>query len=349
MGLWRNLYRGETTFDFVGSRRRWWTISGVLLGVSILALIIFGLELSVDFTGGLVITVPNPAGAEVEEVREAIDPLGASDARIQEVSGGESVRIQTGFVDDPAPLIEAASEVTGAQPGEANVESVGPTFGAQIGQRALIALVVFLGAVILYIGWRLEFKMGVTAIAALLHDLIVTVGIYALFGIDVTPATVVSILTILGYSLYDSVVVFDQIKENERELHDRATYSDIVNVSMNQVLMRSINTSLASLIPIASLLIVGGVVLGATPLNDFSLALFIGIAVGTYSSIGVAGPLLAAWKEGEESWTRTRRRLELKETASPRPAGVTPTAPGPTVRPPSGSGAAPRPPRKRKR
>ena len=167
MGLWRRLYRGETTFDFVGSRRRWWTISGVLLGVSILALIIFGLELSVDFTGGLVVTVPNPAGAEVEEVREAIDPLGASDARIQLVDGGDSVRIQTGFIDDPAPLIEAASEVTGAEPGEANVESVGPTFGAQIAQRALIALVVFIGAVILYIGWRLEFKMGVTAIAAL--------------------------------------------------------------------------------------------------------------------------------------------------------------------------------------
>ena len=118
----------------------------------------------------------------------------------------------------PAPLVEAVTEVTGAQPGEANVESVGPTFGAQIAQRALIALVVFIGAVILYIGWRLEFKMGVTAIAALFHDMIVTVGIYALFGIDVTPATVVSILTILGYSLYDSVVVFDQIKENEREL-----------------------------------------------------------------------------------------------------------------------------------
>ena len=168
-----------------------------------------------DFTGGLVVTIPNPAGADVEEVREAIDPVGASDARIQLVDGGDSVRIQTSFMDDPAP-IEAASQVTGAEPGEANVESVGPTFGAQIAQRALIALVVFIGAVILYIGWRLEFKMGVTAIAALLHDLIVTVGIYALFGIDVTPATVVSILTILGYSLYDSVVVFDQIKENER-------------------------------------------------------------------------------------------------------------------------------------
>jgi preprotein translocase subunit SecF len=350
MGLWRRLYRGETTFDFVGSRRRWWTISGVLLGISILALIIFRLELSVDFTGGLVVNVPNPAGAQVEDVRNAIDPLGESDARIQLVAGGEAVRIQTGFTDDPAPLVEALTEVTGAQPGEANVESVGPTFGAQIAQRALIALVVFIGAVILYIGWRLELKMGVTAIAALIHDMIVTVGIYALFGIDVTPATVVSILTILGYSLYDSVVVFDQIKENERELHDRATYSDIVNVSMNQVLMRSINTSLSSLIPIASLLIIGGVVLGATPLNDFSLALFIGIAVGTYSSFGVAGPLLAAWKEGEEGWTRTRRRLEAKESAPPRPAGVAPPPVGPpAVRPPSGTGAAPRPPRKRKR
>ncbi len=351
MGLWRRLYRGETTFDFVGSRRRWWMISGVLLGVSILALIIFGLQLSVDFTGGLVVTIPNPAGADVEEVREAIDPVGASDARIQLVDGGDSVRIQTSFMDDPAPLIEAASEVTGAEPGEANVESVGPTFGAQIAQRALIALVVFIGAVILYIGWRLEFKMGVTAIAALLHDLIVTVGIYALFGIDVTPATVVSILTILGYSLYDSVVVFDQIKENERELHDRATYSDIVNISMNQVLMRSINTALTSLIPIATLLMVGGVILGATPLNDFSLALFIGIAVGTYSSIGVAGPLLAAWKEGEESWIRIRRRLELRESAAPAgPIGTTPAPPGPpTVRPPAGTGATPRPPRKRKR
>ena len=206
---------------------------------------------------------------------------------------------------------------------------------------------VFIGAVILYIGWRLEFKMGVTAIAALFHDMIVTVGIYALFGIDVTPATVVSILTILGYSLYDSVVVFDQIKENEREPRPRHTYSDIVNVSMNQVLMRSINTSL-SLIPIASLLIIGGVILEATPLNDFSLALFIGIAVGTYSSFGVAGPLLAAWKEGRGGLDKDPAPVGVKEAAGTTPGESHPPVGPPAVRPLLGP-VRPASPRKGKR
>ena len=202
--------------------------------------------------------------------------------------------------------------LAGVDPGEASRSSIGPTFGSSITESALRALIVFLIVVALYITWRMEWKMAVTALLALAHDLIFTAGIYALVGFEVTPATVIAILTILGYSLYDTVVVFDKMQENVKERGDRHTFASIVNMSMNQVLMRSINTSLVTLLPIGSLLFVGSYLLGATTLREFALALFIGVATGTYSSIFLAAPVLGAWKERDEQWIRVRRRLERR-------------------------------------
>ena len=217
-------------------------------------------------------------------------------------------------------MLSAVEAVTGSSRAEISIESVGPTFGALVARRALIALVVFLSAVILFISWRLEWKMAVAGITALFHDLVITLGVYAITGFEVTPATVVAVLTILGYSLYDTVVVFDKVEELTATMGDQHTISAIVNRAMNQVLVRSINTSLTSLLPVGSLLFVGSFILGAASLRDFALALFVGIAAGTYSSIFVAGPMLGAWKEHEEHWIAQRDRLQRRAEKARRQA-----------------------------
>lgn len=307
------LYRGETSIDFVGQARRWFIVSGVAIALCLLSLGIRNLNLSLDFTGGTSISMPNPAGAGIGEIRSALGSMGAA-ARVQLVDDGASIRIQTEAVDldTERGMVLSLVEVTGTTIEVTDVESVGPTFGRQIAGRAVQALLVFLGVVVVFISIRFEWKMAIGAIAALLHDLILTAGAYSLLGFEVTPATVVAVLTILGYSLYDTVVVYDKIKENVESDRDRRTYTDLVNRSMNQVLMRSINTSLTSLLPVGSLLFIGSLLLGAGTLRDFALALFVGIAAGTYSSIFVAAPLLALWKERETEWSRRRYRSERK-------------------------------------
>jgi preprotein translocase subunit SecF len=212
--------------------------------------------------------------------------------------------------------------------------------------------VVFLIVIMVFITWRFEWKMAVAALAALFHDLIITGGLYALVGFLVTPATIIAILTILGYSLYDTVVVFEKVNENTHELHDRATISGIVNLSLNQVLMRSINTSLTSLLPVGALLLVGFLALGAETLKEFALALFIGIAVGTYSSIFIAAPILARWKEREPEWERQRRRASkgtegAKGSKSPKSVAEPEVPEAPAVAPASSSVA--RPPKQRRK
>ncbi len=349
MSLVSRLYRGQTDFDFVGARRTFLIISSVLLVVSALSLAIRGLNLSLDFRGGVAVETENPAGATVGEVRDALATLGLSDARIQELADGQELRVQTEALapDQADRFVRAVAAVAGTDVSETSVDEVGPTFGAQIAERAVLALVVFLGAAILFMSWRLEWKMALSGIAALFHDLTITFGVYSITGFEVTPATVIAVLTILGYSLYDTVVVFDKVKENV-ETSDRVTFTDIVNRSMNQVLMRSVNTSLTSLLPVGSLLFVGSFLLGARTLLEFALALFVGIAAGTYSSIAVASPLLAIWKEREEEWTRIRRRQTriMDDTASP----VDQTKPiAESTRPRTASGATPRPPKKRRR
>lgn len=262
---------------------------------------------------------PNPAGVGVAEIRTVLEGVGVDDATIQELDNGESVRVTTAELDDELlnEAVDVLSQVTAADRSEISIEAVGPTFGALVARRALIALGVFLGVVILFISWRLEFKMAMAGIAALTHDLLITVGVYALTGFTVTPATVVAVLVILGYSLYDTVVVFDKVEELV-EFEEEKTYSQIVNQAMNAVLARSLATSLTSLLPVGSILFVGSFILGAPTLRDFALALFVGIAAGTYSSIFVAAPLLATWKQGEEEWQDRAAWVEKRSKSGRR-------------------------------
>ena len=326
------LYRGETSIGFVGRAGRWFVLSGVVLVVCIASLVVRNLNLSLDFTGGTAINAPNPAGAGVAEVRSALGLPGAT-ARIQLIDDGAAVRVQTGALDEDTEraLVRSLVTVTGTEIELTDVESVGPTFGRQIARRALQALAVFLGVVVVFISIRFEWKMAIGAIAALVHDLILTSGAYSLLGFEVTPATVVAVLTILGYSLYDTVVVYDKIRENVAEDRERRTYSEIVDRSMNQVLMRSINTSLTSLLPVGSLLFIGSLLLGAGTLREFALAMFVGIGAGTYSSIFIAAPLLARWKERETVWSRRRYRSERKAAGRARAATPRVGAGGPTT------------------
>ncbi|HXV71922.1 MAG TPA: protein translocase subunit SecF [Acidimicrobiia bacterium] len=319
MSAWRKLTRGETTIDFVGLRRRWFLISAAILVIALASLGIRQLNLGIEFVGGLGLQAPNPAGASVSELRDAIEQAGIQDSTIQLVEEGQAVRITTHELDTATEnaAIDAIAELAGADRADISIEAVGPTFGALIARRALIALGVFLGAVILFISWRLEFKMAAAGIAALFHDLVITVGVYALTGFPVTPATVVAVLVVLGYSLYDTVVVFDKVEELVAVEEDK-TYSEIVNQAMNSVLARSLATSLTSLLPVGSILFVGSFVLGAPTLRDFALALFVGIAAGTYSSIFIAGPLLATWKEKEPEWIERAERVERRAKSGRR-------------------------------
>jgi preprotein translocase subunit SecF len=350
MSRFGQFLRGSTHFDFVGRRRTWLKISAIALMVSVTALVALDLNLGIEFRGGVSITAENPAGATVEDVRSLTTGLGVTQSVIQMIDGGTAVRIQTAALDQETQraLIEGVAAATGSARSEISIDAVGPTFGALILRRALIALGVFLGAVMLFITWRLEWKMAAIGIVALLHDLLITAGVYSIAGFEVTPATVVALLTILGYSLYDTVVVFDKVEEQMTTLGDRMTISEIVNRSTNLVLSRSIMTSLTSLVPVGSILFVGAFIFGATSLRDFALALFVGITVGTYSSIFVATPLLAAWKEREDEWVSRRRRLEAK-SAETRGKRAPAPSPEPAVAPVRRSGTPPRPPKKRKR
>ncbi|WKZ82796.1 MAG: protein translocase subunit SecF [Acidimicrobiia bacterium] len=350
MSVWRDLYRGDTRFDFFGNRRRWFTISGVIVAVSLFALVFLRLDLGVDFEGGTLVEFENPNAVSVTAVRSIVDGLDIGGGRVQEV-GGQGIRVQTAQLDpaDEDRLVDALAALLGEAPEDASRLSVGPTFGSQVAESALRALIVFLIVVALFMAWRLEWKMAGAALIALAHDLIFTAGIYALVGFEVSPATVIAILTILGYSLYDTVVVFDKIQENVRERGDRHAFGSIVNLSMNQVLMRSINTSLTTLIPISSLLFVGSFLLGATTLREFALALFVGVATGTYSSIFLAAPILGVWKEGEEHWIKVRRRVERKGAEDDFAPTHGATVPAASMVGATGSGAVPRPPRKRRK
>jgi len=355
MSVLTRIYRGETHFDFVGIAKRTLWVSLALVVLSLLLLLVRPLNLSIDFTGGVIVTVENQADASVGDVRDALTAVGEGGARVQ-LTGEGFILIQTEALDAQAQdeLVVVAADVGGVSINEVTIDAVGPTFGEEVTRAAIEALVVFLLIVALFITWRFEWKMAVAALAALFHDLIITAGLFSAFGFVVTPATVIALLTILGYSLYDTVVVFDKVNENVELMHDRYTYTEIVNTSMNQVLMRSINTSLTSLIPVGSLLFVGSFAFGAETLREFALALFIGIALGTYSSIFVAAPLLAIWKEREPEWQTARKRAKRRRsdgsTDAPEDAvvEVAPVEAAPSA-PTGPSGATARAPRKRKK
>ncbi|MCL1595058.1 MAG: protein translocase subunit SecF [Actinomycetia bacterium] len=358
MNVLKRLYRGETTFDFVDISRKTLMVSGALVVASILLMVIKPFNLSIDFTGGVIITVENRSDASVESIRSDLRDIGYGDARVQ-ITGDGFIHIQTETLEpgEQDDLAETVAAEAGATVNDLNISAVGPTFGAEVTRKAIEALAVFIIVVALFITWRFEWKMAMGALAALFHDLMIAGGIYALIGLVVTPSTVIAVLTILGYSLYDTVVVFDKVKENIHEEDTRTTYRSIVNHSMNQVLMRSINTSMTSLLPVGALLFVGFLALGAETLKEFALALFIGIAVGTYSSIFVAAPLLARWKTREPEWERRETRADKrsgKSTADEPSDATTDVAadsnetPAP-AKAPAGQAAVAKPPKQRRK
>ena len=312
-----DFYHERTNFDFTGRPWRWAIVSGTFLLIAVVAMFTRGLNLGIDFEGGTSWQVPvEGKSASVGDVRDLVEGLGVSDARVLVLEGdsGQSVRVQSKEVNPAVEdrITDALAQYGNATRGEVSVNTVGPTFGDQVRDNAIRALIVFFVVVALYLAFRFEWKMAVAAIVAVAHDIVITVGVYALTGFEVTPATVVAFLTILGFSMYDTVVVFDKVKENEATLGTVRgdTYSKMANRSTNQVLMRSLSTSLVAVLPVASLLFVGAGLFGALVLRDFALALFVGILTGAYSSIFVAVPLLAWWKEREPRYRALRERSE---------------------------------------
>jgi preprotein translocase subunit SecF len=307
--LAHRLYSGEVSYDFVGKRRRWYAVSAVFLVLAMIGLFGRGLNLGIEFKGGSEFTVPNTT-ASVEEARASVESAGVVDPIVTQV-GDDKIRIQTPALtpQESTEVTQALSTDLGVPQGDIGVTLVGPSWGGEITKRALQGLIVFLVLVIVFLSAYFEWRLAVAAVVALVHDLLITIGIYALTGFEVTPATVIGVLTILGFSLYDTVVVFDKVKENTRGItsSNRVTYSEAANLALNQTLVRSINTSIVALLPVAAILIVGVGLLGAGTLKDLALALFIGTAAGTYSSIFIATPVACQLQE---------RRPEMKALAA---------------------------------
>jgi preprotein translocase subunit SecF len=312
VSLASRLYHGETSYDIIGRRRLWFTISGVLIAISLISLVVPGLNFGIDFKGGAVFRVQPERTVTEAQVRRAVGPV----AEVVQISETDPVQVivQTEVLppDEVTRIRTELAQVAGVERNGVSTETIGSKWGSTVSRKAVIALLAFLVAVTIYVSLRMEFKMAVAALVALLHDLIITSGIFALSRFEVTPATVIALLTILGYSLYDTVVVFDKVRENTGPLTamSRTTYSQATNLAVNQTMMRSLNTSLASLLPILGLLLVGNYLLGAETLKDLALALFIGVAAGAYSSIFIAPPLVAMWKEKEPRYAQLRARVE---------------------------------------
>jgi len=376
--LGNDLYSGQKSIDFVGRRWLWYAVSGVVLLAAIAGLSIKGLDYGIEFTGGAEYRVSLPASSVTQDladdVREAVADTGVEGATspVVTTSGAEAILVQTEPLEgeDSQTVVDAILETTGASPDDLSQTELGASWGEQVAERALMGLIVFLVLVVLFIwAYFREWKMSVAALVALAHDVVITVGVYALSGFEVTPATVTGVLTILGFSLYDTVVVFDKVRENTHGGREsRRSYADAANLAVNQTLVRSINTSIVALLPVGAILYVGAVQLGSGSLKDLALALFVGMAAGVYSSVFIATPLLVHLKSNEtavklaDRRARSRKRAAsdpyagvparvggraVTQTGQPAPPGVT-SGPAPTrktdrSREPSGKGrAAPR-------
>jgi preprotein translocase subunit SecF len=351
-------FRGHRDFhmDIIGRRRVWFLLSGALIAISLVGLFTRDLNLGIDFRGGTVLEYTNETGVSTDQIRENLARFGHGDAVIQIVET-DQVSVRTEALGDRRGEVTAAlAEQAGIQPSDVSAQIIGPKWGEQISAKALQGLIIFLVVISIYIALRFEWKMSAAAIVTLFHDLIITAGIYALVGREVTPETVIAILTILGYSLYDTVVIFDKIRENaaNQGLVMREGYTGTVNLSLNQVFMRSVNTSITTLLPIGTLLLFGG-----DTLKNFAFALFVGVALGAYSSIFFAAPIVAILKEREPRLAQIRQRLagrrpDLKAVPAAAPGdgerALAPASAGAAKATPSRSRpmAAPEPARPRK-
>jgi preprotein translocase subunit SecF len=355
------LYRGEVSINFVGRQRMWYAISGAILLISVIALLTRGLHYSVEFKGGSVFQFPSNSSTNQGAISRVVSDAGGGSSTVQQISAAGhsqwSVQTQTlvpSVSEKVTNALEQAFHIphNGTQ-NAMSVQFVGPTWGSQITSKAVEALIIFLIVIVIYLSVAFEWKMAIAAFVALLHDIVITTGVYALAGFQVSPATVIGLLTILGYSLYDTVVVFDKVRENTAGLttSQRSTYSEAANLALNQTLVRSINTSLTALIPVASILFIGGALLSAGTLNDLSLVLFIGMLSGTYSSICIATPVLADLKEREPQYKDLTKRIRQREAggraaakraSASAGAGVLAATAGSATESNGGAGLAPR-------
>jgi preprotein translocase subunit SecF len=301
-----DLYTGKRSIDFVGRHRRWYALSGLFILLAALGLTLHGLNLSLEFRGGSEFRVSGVSTSSDYEARAKAAVNTVSSAGAAEVTrvGSGTVRVQTEKLDDAQSEQVRTALASAFKTDARNISAsfVGPSWGASVSQQALKALAVFLALVSLVMAiYFRTWKMAVAGLVALLHDLFITVGVYALAGFEVSPATMIGFLTILGYSLYDTVVVFDKVRENTTEAlgNGRMSYAQAANLAVNQTLVRSINTTIVALLPIGSILAIGFLFLGPGTLLDLALALFVGIAVGAYSSIFIATPLLVHLRSKE--------------------------------------------------
>jgi preprotein translocase subunit SecF len=334
------LYRSELNYDFVGRRRRWYAISGVLLVICALSFGIRGFNLGIEFRGGSSFQFP-ATNVQLDEAQAAVESAGvAVEGRqyLSPPSGVRKVLVKTEPTSGPQQdaVRDAITKRFGLKADDVSISAVSSSWGKEITRKALVGLVVFLFAVCAFIAIRFEPKMAIGAIVALIHDLVLSAGVYSLVGFEVTPSTIVGLLTILGFSLYDTVVVFDKVTENTHGIlgSTRQTYSEAANLAVNQTLMRSINTSLIALLPVAGLLFVGAGLLGVGTLKDLALVLFVGLAAGAYSSIFIATPIVCDLKEREPRFIALRKRVMAKRAGVPARAKVG------TAAEPAGAGSA---------
>ncbi|GGR80055.1 protein translocase subunit SecF [Streptomyces humidus] len=312
--LGARLHRGEVSYDFIGHRKLWYGISILITITAVLGLAVRGLNMGIDFQGGAVFTTEKTS-VSVSQAEEYARSASGHDAVVQKLGNG-TMRIQIAGMDiqQSNKIKSELAQDFKADPETITAELVGPSWGDQIANKAWQGLAIFMVLVVIYLAIAFEWRMAIAALVALIHDITITVGVYALVGFEVTPGTVIGLLTILGYSLYDTVVVFDSLKEQTKDLtkQTRFTYSEIANRSINGTLVRSINTTVVALLPVAGLLFIGGGFLGAGTLNDISLSLFVGLAAGAYSSIFIATPLVADLKEREPQIKALRKRVLAK-------------------------------------
>ena len=326
--LGNDLYNGRRSINFVGRAWLWYAVSGLIVLLAVFGLYFKGLNMGIEFVGGAEYKVDHvPAASmeqgKVDDLRTAVADTGIAAAAQPVVNTVNTdkilVQVKPVTTDESATIKQAIADTTGAAIDDVSSTEIGPSWGKEIAKRSALGLVVFLFLVVLFIwAYFRQWKMSVAAIVALAHDLVITIGVYALSGFEVTPATVTGLLTILGFSLYDTVVVFDKVRENTAGLRDRrSTYAEQANLAVNQTLVRSVNTSLVALIPVGAILYVGAVQLGSGALKDLALALFVGMAAGAYSSIFIATPLLVQLKSTEDEVKLAEKRAKSRASADP--------------------------------
>ena len=317
--LAQRLYSGQFSIDFVGRWRTWYVMSGIILLVSIAALGLRGLNLGIEFRGGSDYSLPG-ATCTIEQARSTAEDATGAQAIVTQTSSG-TIRVQTETMapEESAAVGKELAAACGIPADSIKAQVVGPSWGGEISKKALVGLAVFLALLTIFLSIYFEWRMAVAALVALVHDLIITVGIYALTGLEVTPATVIGVLTILGYSLYDTVVVFDKVKENTRGILGQSvqTYGEAANLAVNQTLVRSINTSIVALLPVLAIIIVGAGLLGAGTLLDLAVALAVGMAAGAYSSIFIATPFLVQLKDRQPQIKALRARVLGRRARGP--------------------------------